>query len=172
MPINILDTQYTTTVADNTLNINTIHESSVPFSRTQTSTVPISDSLYDSYDTLDANANAGLFAVSAFSNSGPLDGYEGGIVASLVTSSSAFVESDLWFSPLTSQTTTINIQILAYSVAMSFESEEVSLLDVTTGNEVWSYGFGTFVDVVGAPSSILHFHLASVGPSIFVASSW
>jgi len=155
VPINILGTQYTTTIADTTLNSNTNPVSSTPFSRTQSSTVPFSDSLYDSYGFLKANANAGLFGASTHTDSGPIDSYGGGFVDSLVISSSAFVESDLWFSPLTSQTTTINIQIGEYLAASPFVSADVSLLDVTSGNEVWSYGNGIF-NYVGAPPGITY----------------
>jgi hypothetical protein len=159
-PINILATQYTTTVWD---------EAGVPnpngtFSRTQVSSaVPISDSLYDPVaGNSVANANAGLFGVSGFTYAFPASFPETGSTS--ISHSSSFAESDLWFSPLTSQTTTISIQISA--LASSFEGGGVSLLDVTSGNELWSYGFGSFMNVVGAPSDINYGTTLSFGSDL------
>jgi len=148
VPVNILDPQYTTTVSDYTQNPNPAGNR-IPFSRTQASNVPVSDSLYDSDDgSVVANANAGPFGISAQTAAYFFPNY------SSVSSSSAFVESDVLFSPLTSQTTTINIQLTADLGHFTYESGEVSLLDVTSGNKVWNYGYGTFTDVDGAPSGI------------------
>jgi len=135
VPINILDTQYTTTLGDFT----SPPYPATNYSRTQSSAAPISDTLYDSHGDSEASANAGLFGVSEVTSSSPYNiSFEG------VQSSYAFVESDLWFSPLTSQTTTMNIQISLNTLQFHYQQGAVNLLDVTTGNEVWSYGNGTF----------------------------
>lgn len=126
LQINILDSQYTTTV-------RVIESESIPsFTRTQTSPVPINDSV----DTSVASANAGLFGVSAQTAAFPYP-------PDYISTSSAFTESDLWFSPLTSQTTAINIEISAgIEPHFVFTFGNVNLLDITSGNEVWDYGWG------------------------------
>jgi hypothetical protein len=143
VPINILDAQYTTAVFLN---------GTASSSRTQTSPVPMSDSLYEpNYpdDPTMAIANAGLLGISARTTALPLHGPP--------AQSSAFAESDLWFSPLTSQTTTINIQLNAnfWLGGNNFTAGNVSLLDVTSGNELWNYAWGSWgVVTYGGPSGM------------------
>jgi len=143
VPINILDAQYTTIInMSSAVSENNIY-------RTQSLPVPISDSLYypsDPSGPTVANANAGLLGISAKTSAFSF-------APDLIGGASAFTESDLWFSPLTSQTATINIQIAA-GPHFAFISGNVCLTDVTSGNEVWNYGWGSWININGAPSGI------------------
>ncbi len=128
-PVYILDTQYTTTVsmAENNPGPPLI-------SRTITSTVPISDSLNDFFTgSLAAEANAGLFAIYANT---PSQGFSDPDIIY----NAASATSEVWFSLLTSQTTIINIQFSGGDHWLECSEGSLSLLDVTSGNEVWNYG--------------------------------
>jgi len=127
LPINILDTQYTTTL--------TVTQNLPPStSRTTTSTVPISDSQYDALSgALAVEASAGLFAT--YANTANLF-----FLDPEWFNSAASATSEVWFSPLISQTTTINIQFSGSDHWLEGSAESWSLLDVTSGNEVWNYG--------------------------------
>ncbi len=129
LPINILDSQYITSVNMTSLADGT----SSP--RTQVSPAPISDSLYSFYGSTLARADAGLWGVSAHTAAFPA-------APDFIGSSSAFAESDLWFSPLTSQTTTLNVQFSA-GPHFAFTYGNVSLFDVTLNHDVWNYGWGS-----------------------------
>jgi hypothetical protein len=139
-PINVLGTQFTTAVSMTSIFNGT------NFSRTQTSTVPFSDSLYYFDGGTVANANAGLLGISAQTSAYPT-------IPDFIDYASAFTESALWFSPLTSQTTTINIQIEA-GPHFPFTSGNVSLFNVTSSNEVWNYGWGSWSNIYGVPAGI------------------
>lgn len=139
LPINILDAQYTTVVdyAEQT----SIGGVATNFSRTMVSPVQIGDSLYNPVTgQLSAQADAGQFGISAYTAAcgSNLLGYD-----PFAQNSVANATSELWFSPLTSQTTTINIQISAWN-QWQFTSGTLSLLDVTSGNELWNYWWGDF----------------------------
>ena len=135
VPINILNNQYTTEV-DLEEYYNSIG-AGLTISRTNSSPVPISDSLYNPVTgQLSAQANAGLFGISANTDAGAA--YDPNAV-----NSHASATSELWFSPLTSQTTTINIQFSGWW-QWYYSWGTVSLLDVTSGNEQWDYGWNGF----------------------------
>lgn len=137
LPINILDAQYTTSVSVSSwilLEGGGIGHTN--YSRTTVSSVPISDSLYHPVSGLpEAEANAGLFEISAFTAAA------NGIYDPFRHGSGASAQSVLWFSPLTSETTTINIQFSGWE-EWYYSDGFVSLLDVTSGDEVWNFWWG------------------------------
>lgn len=155
VPIYVLNTQ-------NTVAVMIAAGGGYPqFTDSQSSQAPISDSLYTTntqaylsypagYSYPMCTANADLLAVSGMTTFNQVNEQ---------ISSSAYVESDLWFSPVTSQTATINIQYFAVGAAISeaYTAGNVSLLDVTSGNEVWNYGWDYYISwagLYGAPSGI------------------
>lgn len=143
VPIYVLNTQ-------NTVAVMIAAGGGYPqFTDSQSSQAPISDSLYTTntqaylsypagYSYPMCTANADLLAVSGMTTFNQVNEQ---------ISSSAYVESDLWFSPVTSQTATINIQYFAVGAAISeaYTAGNVSLLDVTSGNEVWNYGWDYYI---------------------------
>jgi hypothetical protein len=135
LPINIFDAQYTTSVSTSSWIIG---GGETTDSRTLFSLVPISDLMYHSVSgQLEAEANVGLFDISAFTAADGLhDPLRSGSVAS--------AQSEIWFSPLTSQTTTVNLQFSGWS-QWYYSEGSVSLLDVTSGDEVWNYGWNSYV---------------------------
>jgi len=126
-PIDLLSAQYTTIVSLDSF------VSGTSFCRTQVSLVPISDALYYSDGRVIANANAGVMGMSAHTSAFPAP-------PDFIHGAYAFTESDLWFSPVTSQTTTIGIQFSA-GPHITFTYGYVSLLDVTSGIKLWNYGW-------------------------------
>jgi hypothetical protein len=129
LPIDILNTQYTTTAS-----ITYFDPTTADFSRTLTATVPISDSLYGVVSgALAAEDNASLFGI--YVNTPSIAQIEPDICGN-----AASATSTLWFSPLTSQTTSINIQFSGGDHWIMSAGGALSLLDVTSGNEVWNYG--------------------------------
>jgi hypothetical protein len=135
LAIEIIDTQYTTSVT--TWNWRTGEQATPTNSRTMISSVPFSDSLYypDSGH-VEAEANVGLFSISGLTAAGnglPISPpYRGGSVAS--------VQSQIRFSPLTSVTTTINIQFSGWGQWWC-SGGSVSLFDVTSNQEAWNFGW-------------------------------
>jgi hypothetical protein len=143
-PINILDAQYTTGLSANCDDIETAGTTNV--SGIHFSPVSISDSMNDpGSGQLSMQANAGLFGIVAQTYANENIG--------LVQSCSAYAESDLWFSPLTSQTATINMEFIAQGEA-DYTSGNVRLFDVTSGQQLWNYGWGAWTYIYGAPSGI------------------
>jgi len=140
LPINILDTQYTNSVSVAGL---IRPEGSGPFNfpkdyigtnyvRTSVSANPVSDSIYHPVSgVLEAEANAGLFSISVLTAA---DGRND----ALRLSSNARASSELWFSPLTSETTPINLQFSGWN-QWYYSGGSVSLFDVTSGEEVWNF---------------------------------
>jgi hypothetical protein len=146
VPIIVLETQYTTAALGGSESV-------------QISPVPISDSLVIiatnpftgvAGNVTVANANAGLLEVSG--NTSAFGDYTS------VGYSTAYAESDLWFSPVASQTASINIQYYAegHNGSGYYTSGNFSLVDVTSGNELWNYGWDNapLAGVYGAPSGI------------------
>ena len=151
LPINIIATQYTTAV-NMQRSIQPYDGSTTNFSRTQVSPAPISDAVYDTFtESLAAEANADLFAI--YANTPTQSGID-----PLFWNSSASATSDVWFSPLTSETATLNIQFSGGDHWGFSSSGTLSLFDVTSGNEVWNYGWGGFAEgtVAGVPVSELN----------------
>jgi len=135
--INILDAQYTTSLSISRYQPYDGHTTN--FSRTQVSPVPTSDSMNNPVTgQLSAEANAGLFGISVYTAAAGtnISGYD-----PLTLGSGASATSALWFSPLASQTTTINIQFSGWN-QWYYSGGSVSLLDVTSGDEMWNYGWG------------------------------
>jgi len=145
LPINILNTQYTNSVSVAGL---IRPEGSGPFNfpqdyidanhlRTSISTEPVSDSMYHPVSgILEAEANAGLFRISVLTAA---DGRND----ALRLRSNARASSELWFSPLTSETTTINLQFSGWN-QWYYSSGRVSLFDVTSDDEVWNFWWEGF----------------------------
>jgi hypothetical protein len=151
MPINVLETQYTT-------GVSLWGNGGLGIGSTNTSPVPISGSLNDPiYGGLAAQANAGPFeslalAWAAAGSGGVYNPWP------IYWGAGASATSDIWFSPLSNQTTTINIQFASwydFSVSCS-----VSLLDVTSGNQMWNYRWNSsggtiqWVSTGGTPNRI------------------
>jgi hypothetical protein len=130
MPINILETQYTTTVSVWSYSKIPPDDRGITNSRTMVSPVPISDSMYSSRGWLEAEANAGLFDVSAIADAD--DRYD----ITLEAHAGAEALAEIWFSPLASETTPINIQFSGGSYVF-YTDGQISLLDVTSGDELW-----------------------------------
>jgi len=129
LPINILDTHYTTTAS-----ITYFDPTTANFSRTLTATVPISDSLYGVVSgALAAENNAGLFEI--YVNTPSIAQIEPNI-----WQNAASATCTIWFSTLTSRTETINIQFSGGDHWLSDCGASLSLLDVTSGDAVWNYG--------------------------------
>jgi hypothetical protein len=110
-----------------------------PVSRTTVSAFPISDQIampltegFGAGGTNYAIANAGVFGVSDRTGWG-------------VANASA--TSQLWFSPTADQTQTIGIQVYAIGASqpLRFTGGQISLLDLTSGSEVWNYYWSVLV---------------------------
>ena len=133
LPINILNTRYTTTVFNQEW-IPPQGSNTNILTRTQVLTVPISDSINNPVTgQLSSQANADLFVIYVNTPS------QAGLDPNFAHSQ-ASATSEIWFSPLTSQTTTLNIQFAGGDHWLFGADGSISMLDVTSGNEVWNYG--------------------------------
>ena len=145
--INVLNSQYTTYVMVQGTNgeSGTITEAGDfelwPWgnSRMTVSPVPIGDETYAPVSgQLSAHAGTELFGVSAYSS---MAGLEHAVdVAAGAHNATAGAESEIWFSPLASGTANIQLDFAA-AYEWEYSSGSVSLIDLTSGQTLWNYGW-------------------------------
>lgn len=132
--INVLETQYTNSVSISGPTIEGDRWVMTNYSRTTVSPVPISDALYHPISGLpQAEAYAGPFEISAFT--APNIDHPDYVYYNAYASGA----SKIWFSPLASETTTINMQFLGWEDQSYYSGGSVRLFDVTSGSELWNY---------------------------------
>jgi hypothetical protein len=134
LPIDILGGQFTTLVSLASYYPNFLPGGVLSNDvREVVSSAPVASTIYNyrSGGGVVAEADASLLEISAYTSI-TYDGY--------VDSSVATVRSEIWFSPLSSQTASLNLEFLGEH--MWFYSQgSVSLTDITSGQEIWNYGW-------------------------------
>jgi hypothetical protein len=128
LPTKILDTEFTTVVEEGRLYSKT------DWSRTTVSQTPISD-LYDSSGFIEAQADAGLFEVSAYTNAFDTTNIDSAWSRASATAS-------IQFSTLETQTTTIGLEFFG-AAEWIYSWGFVRLSDVTSSQTLWNYDWDT-----------------------------
>ena len=106
-------------------------------SRTLVSPVPIEDALYYSPTAdLEAEATTAPLAISAFTSAAL-----GTTLRDRFRWSVAQASGELWFTPLTSETSRITLNFWAWYEAPFYSEGFVRLVDVTTGQQLWHFGW-------------------------------
>jgi len=133
LPIDILNKQFTTIVSLASYYPDLVSGVLSNDVRETISPVPTSSSLYNyrSGGGLVAETHAGLTDISAYTSI-TYDGY--------VKYSSATTKSEIWFTPLSSETATINMAFLGEHFWF-YSQGSLSLTDVTSGEQIWNYGW-------------------------------
>jgi hypothetical protein len=140
MPVEILDTQYTTQV-EITRWLSHSSGGTTNFARTQNSQNALSDSIDNPWTgLLAAEANADLFSIHAFTPS--TLGHDPYIAVS-----HASATSEIWFSPIESQTSILTMLFSADGHWWDCTDGTLSLLDLTTGHEVWNHQWSGWPDI-------------------------
>jgi hypothetical protein len=145
--INVLNSQYTTYVMVQGTNGESGTTAQAgdfelwPWgnSRMTVSPAPISDEMYAPVSgLLSAQAGTETFGVSAYSSMGGLE-HEVDAAAG-AHNATAGAESEIWFSPTTSGTANIELD---FAVAYNWEysAGSVSLIDLTSSQTLWNYGW-------------------------------
>jgi hypothetical protein len=145
LDVEILNAQHTTSLSLFRYNYP-FDFTSTNFSRTQISSTPVSDSLNNPLTgSLAVEAHAELFGVHAFAPSpGGADSY--------VQTHSATATNEIWFSPLNSGSTSLTALFSAAGHWYDCSQGGLSLLDLTTGTELWNYQWTSLSgDVAGVP---------------------
>jgi hypothetical protein len=147
------------------------------FFRTLNAAAPVSDSIttnpFTGTETFLAGASADRFSVYAFSPA-PYD------ADPMLASVQATATNEVWFAPVTTETTTLTLLFSADGHWWDCTSGELSLVNLTTGDEVWDYEWsGTSGTVAGVPvldlgfgqvATLLELQTAFIGANIYKLS--
>ncbi|MGC3961698.1 MAG: hypothetical protein QM813_28365 [Verrucomicrobiota bacterium] len=150
LPIEILGVQYSTEVRISRWITPFTHPNwtATNYTEVQNSSFAVGNSLSNPWTgLLAAEASAGLFGIHAYTPSSMgRDPY--------IASATANAVSEVWFSSQASGTATLTLEFSARSTWWNSSSGVLSLMNVSTGDEVWNYGWnGSSGTVGGVPVS-------------------
>jgi hypothetical protein len=131
LTIQILQAEYTTTVASQIYNFDT--ETAIERIRTTVSQTPIGDALSIT-DGVEAVSAADLFAVDLFTQAFPTD------PLAFASFAQASALSMIQFSPTQSGTVPIGLEFVGRDKGFIASTSSVSLFDLSASNLLWSYG--------------------------------